>query len=299
MSEAATAHVTLHEVTPSIFDHLLDWMYTGTTDIAESALPDLLAASCRLQVDGVPAAIEECLIARLDASSALSSWKMGEELELPDLRDAAKEVALTCLPDLVASADFASISAACLEELLSSEQLRVADESVVYGALKTWHSQQMTSWDRRQQMTDEDLGKLLRCVRWTLLTAATMQEVNEDPMVTGHPEGFRIVALAFQAPFFKLPTPQVRSASPLRFADLRQGMSVRLLDDLAYIEAQCNSIVEGASKKAGWSLTKERATPSLAGKTVTIEAVNVESQGAKASFGGGVFVYPHTVLHRP
>ena len=214
MSESSSATITLDELGATVFEACLEWMYKGCATLDEELLPDLLQAASRLQMVPLLAEVEQLVVGRICAASAVSTWMLGDALTRPALVDAARGAVMKSFAEASATPDFLRIPAVWLESLLADDKLEVKQEEDVYASLKAWHAAQ------QPPPAAEVVGRLLALVRWPLMDKAFLkQQVNSDAMVTGHPGGARILLESFQdSSFGAFPPRRIGARVELRFA---------------------------------------------------------------------------------
>jgi len=153
--------------------------------------------------------VEKLLIERICLINFRRAWDLGEELGRGSIVDAATSVARLEFELLdSAGGEFHGLSACKLERLLSDDELVVEGEDSVFRVLKQWY--------KAQQLVPplDSVSCLLRCIRWPLLTRQCAEEqVNNDPILSKHPDGWKIVAGAFQDAVYGTSMPRPRAAS--------------------------------------------------------------------------------------
>ena len=155
----------LEHVTAAAFEPLLAFLYEGTCTFDESLLAPVLRAANYLNVAPLERAAVVALIHRLSPSNALTAWTWGEELELPELAEAAKMTALEGF-DEVEKIEEATLSQ--VQALVADDRLQAKSEEVVFSAV--------ARFAEAKQPAEADLHNLLRNVRFPLMSRATVLE---------------------------------------------------------------------------------------------------------------------------
>ena len=65
MRERVESEITISDMSNSVFSAALEWIYTGTCQVSEAALWDILEGADRLQVKSLAAASSQALEGRI------------------------------------------------------------------------------------------------------------------------------------------------------------------------------------------------------------------------------------------
>ena len=194
MAESITNTVTLceREHTVAAVEACLDWMYTGTADVAVSLLPDLLACATHLLVPTLAETVKGLITERIGSFGAFGIWQLGDRFALSDLIGAAKMRVQLAFEEATSTDDFLSAPASWLEDLLASDEIYVRSEDAVFHALRRWQAAQ-------PDLPQAALSHLLSLVRWPLMSRQSTDEIIGDAAtLMGHPDGAMILLRAFQ-----------------------------------------------------------------------------------------------------
>ena len=132
MSDSTAPKIS--EMSAEAFESALEWMYTGSCEVPEQSLPELLEAATRLQLHALQKAATRAIVASITPENAIQCWEMGERLGCPELEDAAKVIVLSKFEPISATAHFLTLPGDKLKSLLSDQQL-CAEEEIVFRAL--------------------------------------------------------------------------------------------------------------------------------------------------------------------
>ena len=151
----------LEHVTAAAFEPLLSFLYEGACTFDESLLAPVLRAAHYLGVAPLERAAVGALTERLSPSNALTAWTWGEELELPELAEAAKEAALQNFDEVekIEEATLAQVQA-----LVADDRLDAKSEEVVFSAV--------VRFAEAKQPAEAELFGLLRNVRFAQMNRA-------------------------------------------------------------------------------------------------------------------------------
>jgi len=163
----------LEHVTAAAFEPLLAFLYEGACTFDESLLAPVLQAAHYLGVEPLESAAIAAFTERLSPSNALTAWTWGEELELPELTEAAKVTALKSF-DEVEKIEEATLSQ--VQSLVADERLTAKSEEVVFSAV--------ARFAETKQPSEADLLGLLRNVRFAQMSKEFLHgTVRTSPML--------------------------------------------------------------------------------------------------------------------
>ena len=164
----------LEHVTAAAFEPLLTYLYEGTCTFDESLLTPVLHAAHYLGVAPLERAAVVAFTERLLPSNALAAWTWGEELELPELSDAAKVTALQGFDEVVEKIEEATV--AQMQALVADDRLATQDEEAVFSAV--------ARFAEAKRPAEAELLGLLRHVRFALMSPSFLHEtVRTSPML--------------------------------------------------------------------------------------------------------------------
>jgi len=163
----------LEHVTAAAFEPVLAFLYEGKCTFDESLLLPVLRAAHYLNVAPLERAAVSALTERLSPSNALTAWTWGEELELPELTEAAKESALKGF-DEVEKIEEATLLQ--MQSLVADDHLNAKSEEVVFSAV--------ARFAEAKQPAEADLLALLRNVRFAQMSKEFLHgTVRTWPMI--------------------------------------------------------------------------------------------------------------------
>jgi len=163
----------LEHVTAAAFEPLLAFLYEGACTFDESLLAPVLQAAHFLGVAPLERAAVAAFTERLSPSNALTAWTWGEELELPELAEAAKVTALQGFDEveMIEEATLAQVQA-----LVADDRLTAKSEEAVFSAV--------ARFAEAKQPAEADLLGLLRYVRFPLMSPSFLhQTVRRSPLL--------------------------------------------------------------------------------------------------------------------
>lgn len=177
MEESKREVVTIHDISASAFETLLDYCYTSRVEVTEENVQDLLAAAGILQLGWVETACCDFLAEKIDANNCLGIRAFADSHGCLDLQETADLYAQQHFLDVCQSLEFLQLSSEEMNALISNEDLNVQSEEQVYESVIRWIRHDA---DGRE----EHLPKLLRNVRLPVMERGYLiSTVSREPLV--------------------------------------------------------------------------------------------------------------------
>jgi len=285
--DALQPSIHLPELAASVFEAVLEFIYSGQVTLSVELMPELLQAACRFQIAPLQAAAQAAAASTLTSTTYLDAWRLALALELKDLAAAAKKVALKEFGNLVATSEFEQLPVDKLEDLLKDDDLD-ATEDVVFEALEKWvaaqsppppHStvERLLSWIRVAHVDDK--GRL-----------------ESSPLFQQHPS---VLFSAYRKILNGESTPRTRCQKTLTFEELEKDMLVKVMQDEKKVKAECEKAAPGTTTAVEWNSEMKLAL----GKTFHIRAIRGATRAARLDTSGkhGMqtdFLFPASTILR-
>uniref|UniRef100_A0A8V0ZC13 Kelch like family member 4 n=1 Tax=Gallus gallus TaxID=9031 RepID=A0A8V0ZC13_CHICK len=173
--EAKQEEIKMEGVDPDALKALVRYAYTGILELKEDTIESLLAAACLLQLSQV---IEVCcnfLMKQLHPSNCLGIRSFGDAQGCTELLKVAHTYTMEHFTEVIKNQEFLLLPANEIAKLLSSDDINVPDEEVIFQALMMWVRHDLQN---RQQ----DLGMLLSYIRLPLLPPQLLADLENSPM---------------------------------------------------------------------------------------------------------------------
>ena len=184
-SRYAYDHITqvvLHNVDMVSVQAVVNFLYTGKIQIKESNVEGLYGAADLFQLVEVRDLCVDCMISTLDYNNCIDRLKFSERLEIKKLYDAAIKSFKSRFKEVIEEETYRLMPFEKVYELISSDDLNVDEEKIVYEAIMKWVH--YNAEKRRQH-----LPELLHHVRFPLVapiylleTVAREKLILEDPV---------------------------------------------------------------------------------------------------------------------
>ncbi|XP_045143799.1 kelch-like protein 33 isoform X2 [Echinops telfairi] len=171
MKESQGPEVSLRTISARDLQLLVSFAYTG---IVRARWPGLLrAAQAALQYQSAAclALCQKALAQRLSPARCLALFPLAEAPGLEKLWSKARHYLLSHLPAVALCPAFPSLPAACLAELLDSDELHVQEELEAFAAARCWLA-------ANPETPESEARALLRCVRFGRMSTRELRRVR-------------------------------------------------------------------------------------------------------------------------
>jgi kelch-like protein 20 len=148
--ESRQMEVTIRDVDENAMELLVDFCYTSTIVVEESNVQTLLPAACLLQLAEIQDVCCEFLQRQLDPSNCLGIRAFADTHACRDLLRKADKFTQQHFTAVTESEEFMLLPISQLVDIISSDELNVQSEELVFNAVMAWvrHSVQ----ERRQHL---------------------------------------------------------------------------------------------------------------------------------------------------
>ncbi|XP_048837002.1 kelch-like protein diablo [Brienomyrus brachyistius] len=180
--ESRLAEIRLEEVTPSIMETVIQFIYTGKAGLSLETAEDLFVAANRLQVMPLQELCSRFLFEHLSVENCLGMYSLAHSHHDQLLLRASLRMVAHHFPRVARQRDFLLLDPGTLGSLLASDQLGVESEVEVYDAARRWAEHQP-----RQRYAH--MPALLRHLRPGLLAPKESRRLTQE-LGVGSGEGF-------------------------------------------------------------------------------------------------------------
>ena len=169
LNESKQEKIRILEVDANSVQQVIEYAYTGRIEITKSNAQNLLGVASLFQIIPIHNACAKFMETQLDVSNCIGIHCFAQIHNCDDLRNKAKEHIEKNFTEVSQGEEFVSLTKDKISEILSSNELNVEKEEVVFEALLKWvqHDQDMRS---------KYIGDLLPLVRFGLLNSKFVQE---------------------------------------------------------------------------------------------------------------------------
>ncbi|XP_035221187.1 kelch-like protein 10 isoform X1 [Stegodyphus dumicola] len=156
-------NIYLPNVSKEIMANIINYIYTGDLCLALDKVNALCRAAEMLQMPSIIQLCKTFLLMKLNNETCVSIYMFAKYFQYEDLKDKARSYIMAHFQEIFpTSADFLNLEADDLVTILSSDNLNVKSEHLVFSAVNRWV-------DSEPQMRAVYLPSLLRCIRLALL----------------------------------------------------------------------------------------------------------------------------------
>ncbi|XP_076820916.1 kelch-like protein 41 [Clavelina lepadiformis] len=167
--EQQKAEIELNELDFSTVSAIVDYLYTCRIDINNKNVQDLLTACSMLQILGLHGKCRRYMENRLSVENSLEVYTFAKTLCCAELQNEAFSLIARRFNDVVATSAFLKLNKDDLIDFLSSDDLLVEHEEIVYEATLAWLLEDITN---RGHMINE----IFSHVRMALLSDEYLEE---------------------------------------------------------------------------------------------------------------------------
>jgi len=153
--------IVLNDVSGVDFHKVLQFIYTGETELNEETVENILRAADLLKLTELTMFCVDYLTDRVSTATCPRYWKLAEQMNLARLALACKRQCLKEFDTIGRSAELSSLSEAMMRELLEDDELVVESEVDVCETLMKWLNSQTRGGHSVQPY------HLLTLVRWS------------------------------------------------------------------------------------------------------------------------------------
>jgi len=158
---AAAKQIVLNDVSADDFHKVLQFMYTGETEINEKNVENILRAADLMKLTELTQFCVDYLMDSVSTKTCPRYWKLAEQMNLATLALACKRLCLKELDKIGSSSELSSLSETMMRELLEDDELVVESEVDVCETLMKWLNSQTESGNAVQPY------QLLTYIRWS------------------------------------------------------------------------------------------------------------------------------------
>ncbi|MFH4980882.1 hypothetical protein AB6A40_007591 [Gnathostoma spinigerum] len=219
MAESRQQEVQMVDISPRTLRTLIDFCYTGEISVTDFNVQQLLPAACLLQLNEIQEVCCEYLKKQLDPSNCLGIRAFADTHACRDLMRIAEKFTHHNFQDVASSEEFLFLPFSQLVNIISSEELNVRSEEVVFTAVMAWIRHDIAS---RRRL----LPEVLEHVRLPLCPAKFLVSVvSEDPLIKSDArcrdlvdEAKNYLLLPLERPHMQ--GPRTRSRKPVRYGEV-------------------------------------------------------------------------------
>ncbi|KFO22263.1 kelch-like protein 33 isoform X2 [Fukomys damarensis] len=171
MRESQGTEISLHTMSSQDLQLLVSFAYSGVVRAGWSGLLRAAQAALQYQSSSCLDLCQKALAQGLNPARCLALFPMAEAPGLERLWSKARHYLLTHLPAVALCPAFSSLPAACLAELLNSDELHVQEEFEAFVAARYWLA-------ANPEIQESEAKALLQCVRFGRMSTRELRKVR-------------------------------------------------------------------------------------------------------------------------
>uniref|UniRef100_A0A8D3ACN1 BTB domain-containing protein n=1 Tax=Scophthalmus maximus TaxID=52904 RepID=A0A8D3ACN1_SCOMX len=185
-------------LTPEIMQLIIDFAYTGSVNVTEGNIQDLMLVADMLNVMDLMQACSSILCEQLRPENCIGIWQFTKVCTSSELQEKAYRYIIDHFEAVASSNELLEFSVQELTEILSRDDLNVRMERIVFEAIVHWI-------DHKPEEREEHITALLSTVRLALTSLAYIRStVSTNPLVSRNSECNKITDDALKTIWHKL-----------------------------------------------------------------------------------------------
>lgn len=130
--------VTLDDLEPSVFEALLQFMYTGNEVVHHGNAEQIFRASSMLQISCLQARCEEFLIDQMSYENCVGIWNIAKAHNCRKMAAKSLATVLENFPQVSSSLEFLKLEVDEVNCIIKADHLRIPNEEDVCDAVMSW-----------------------------------------------------------------------------------------------------------------------------------------------------------------
>ena len=168
------------------------FLFEGTIELHEDNVESMMSAACLLQL---PTVVDACCVffrKLLHPSNCIGIRLFADAQSCVQLRDCARQYTEDNFQEVIRNQEFLLLPPRELESIISSDDLNVPSEEIIFQAFMDWMNFDLTF--RR-----EEAARLLACVRLPLLSPQYIADyIENEPVLKSNPECHHLILEAMK-----------------------------------------------------------------------------------------------------
>uniref|UniRef100_A0A8D8TAL0 Kelch-like protein diablo n=1 Tax=Cacopsylla melanoneura TaxID=428564 RepID=A0A8D8TAL0_9HEMI len=177
MREVNENVITINGIDADTLVTIVDYCYTGSIEVTEDNVENILSAACLLQLPDIVSACSTFLIKQLHPSNCIGIYMFADAQGCFQIQASAESYIAEHFNEVRKSKEFLSLSHTHMAKLLSSEELNIDSEEDTYSAVMHWLYHDIEN--RKDNMSD-----LLSYIKLPLISQQFLVDtVEKDPVL--------------------------------------------------------------------------------------------------------------------
>ena len=184
MKENREGIVRFEEISGSIMEDVLEFIYTGSVELTQENSKDLIAAGNYLLISGLKTVSGRFLEEQMSKSNCISTFYFAEKYQCDELIANSTKFIHANFASVTEMDEFLNLEAKEVERWISSEEISVSDEADVFKIVLNWIEQNKS--ERKVAFKE-----LFRHVRLVFLSRDCLVDVVTNVLVRDNPDCLR------------------------------------------------------------------------------------------------------------
>ena len=168
--------VEIKEIDGATFEAVLQYIYTGRSDLVKTNVPGVLKAAVQLQIPCLQEQCESVLKNGLSHETCIGTWRLAAGLSCNNLAKQSLSFVLELFPVVMKSDELGQINVDELIAIINDDDLNTPSEETVCEAVMKWLKVDPTN--RAQH-----IERLFAYIRFPLIGASFIETLSNDPLV--------------------------------------------------------------------------------------------------------------------
>ena len=188
LTESKQDRINIYELDATSFGLIVQYAYTGCLEITKTNVQNVLGAASLLQISAIHKAAAKFMELQLDASNCIGINCFAHVHNCTELQNKAQEFIEKQFVEVSQGEEFLFLGPAKLTEILTSNELNVEKEEIVFEALMRWVLAD------QENHTPHLSNTLLPLIRFGLLHSRYIQDViATHPIITACPQSKQLI----------------------------------------------------------------------------------------------------------
>ena len=198
MKENREGIVRFEEISGAVMEDVLKFIYTGSVEVIQENVEDLIATANYLLIPGLKTVSERFLEEQMSESNCVSTFYFAEMYQCDELITSSTKFIHANFASVAEMDEFLNLEAKEVERWISSDEISVAVEADVFKIVLKWIEQNKSV---RKALFEQ----LFRHVRLTFLSRDFLLDVVANELVGENSDCLKLISKAIKIPEEKFP----------------------------------------------------------------------------------------------
>ena len=214
MKENRDGIVRFEEISGAVMEDVLEFIYTGSVEVAQENCKDLIAAANYLIIPGLKTVSGRFLERQMSKSNCISTFYLAEMYQCDELINNTRKFIHANFASVTEMDEFLNLEAEEVERWISSDEISVAVEADVFKIVLKWIA-------RNKSERKGSFEQLFRHVRLAFLSRDFLLDVVTNELVEENSDCLKLISKALKLSAFL--------SEELRLQSPRKGLETRAI----------------------------------------------------------------------